>query len=314
MRWRSPHHLLLHLFFTILVGVAVASGFRVCAYNVQKFNEEKAANYRVIHTLTRVLTRCDITLLQEVMDRDGSAIKSLLSSLNRESDRYEGYHYRSLSSESLGNSSGDLLQYVFIYRTETVNVTSQHQYQNKQFFTRPPFVVQFHSNKAAIKDFILVPLHSDPGKVVQEINHLFDVFDEVSRKWNNKNVMFLGDFHAGCAYLTRQDKKKIRLFTNSNFFWLIGDKVDTTVTEETSCPYDRIVVYGEYFLKSITPFSANVFNVGQEFKLSRTKVLDVSDHLPVSVDMKSSTPLLQATPLLVVLSVSGIISSFLSTL
>lgn len=53
--------------------------------------------------------------------------------------------------------------------------------------------------------------------------------------------MFLGNFHAGCAYMTRADKKKIRLFKDLNFSWLIGDKVDTTVSAETSCAYDRCV-------------------------------------------------------------------------
>lgn len=56
-----------------------------------------------------------------------------------------------------------------------------------------------------------------------------------------QNVMFLGDFHAGCAYLSRADKKKVRLFTNSKFSWLIGDKVDTTLSDETNCAYDRCV-------------------------------------------------------------------------
>lgn len=56
--------------------------------------------------------------------------------------------------------------------------------------------------------------------------------------------MFLGDFHAGCAYLSRADKKKISLFTNSKFSWLIGDKVDTTLSDETSCAYDRCVIRG----------------------------------------------------------------------
>lgn len=53
--------------------------------------------------------------------------------------------------------------------------------------------------------------------------------------------MFLGNFHAGCAHMTRADKKHIRLFKNLNFSWLIGDKVDTTITEEKSCAYDRCV-------------------------------------------------------------------------
>uniref|UniRef100_A0A671YWQ9 Deoxyribonuclease-1-like 1 n=1 Tax=Sparus aurata TaxID=8175 RepID=A0A671YWQ9_SPAAU len=258
----------------------------------------------------QIVSRCDITLLQEVMDPDGKAVKALVNSLNR----YNRYQYKSLSSKSLGNSPSNMQQYVFIYRVETVSVTGQHQYQKKQSFVREPFVVAFQSNRTAIKKFILVPLHTEPSKAVQEIDQLYDVFEEVSKKWNNKNVMFLGDFHAGCSYVTRATKKKIRLFSNPKFFSLIGDKVDTTVSDDTHCAYDRIIVHGEAMLKTITPFSANVFSYHKEFKLSKRRALELSDHLPVEVRLKSSALLLQATPLLILLSVSAIVQSFLSAL
>lgn len=228
--------------------------------------------------------------------------------------RYDEFTYRSVSSKGLGNSPNNMQQYVFIYRTQTVNVTAQHQYKKTQSFVREPFPVRFQSHKTALKEFILVPLHTEPNQAVQEIDRLYDVFEEISKKWNNTNVMFLGDFHAGCAYMTRTKKKNIRLFTNKNFFWLIGDKVDTTVTEDTNCAYDRIVVHGESFLKGIRPFSAKVFNFGKEFKLPKTRVLEISDHLPVQVSLKSSAPLLQATPLLILLGVSVILRFVLPAL
>uniref|UniRef100_A0A3P8UCN2 Deoxyribonuclease n=1 Tax=Amphiprion percula TaxID=161767 RepID=A0A3P8UCN2_AMPPE len=289
-----------------------AEDFRICSYNVQNFNMQKASNYKLIHTLTRVVSRCDVCLLQHVVDVDGRAVNKLLAALNRAADRYDDFTYKSVSSQSLGNSPGDMQQYVFIYRTEMVNLTGQHQYSSKQSFVREPFVVQFQSNRTAIKKFVLVPLHSEPSKAVHEIDRLYDVFQEVSKKWKNKNVMFLGDFHASCAYVTRKDRKKIRLFKNSNFSWLIGDKVDTTVTDDTNCAYDRIVVHGEPFLKAIKPFSAQVYNFGKDLKLPQTRVLEVSDHFPIEVRLKGpastevrvkgSAPfLIQATPLLLLL-------------
>ncbi|XP_040916162.1 deoxyribonuclease-1-like isoform X2 [Toxotes jaculatrix] len=311
MRWRSfPLPLLLFSFLTLLVGRAAVSGFRICSYNVQKFNTMKAKNYRLIHTLTRIVSRCDICLLQDVFDPKGEAIKILLSSLNR----YEHYSYRSVASEALGKSKEDMQQYVFIYRMQTVNVTDKYQYKGNEYFDRDPFVVQFQSKNTPIEKFILVPLHTNATLAVKEIDRLYDVFEDVSKKWNNTNVMFLGDFHASCAYLTRQDKKNIRLFTDSNFSWLIGDRVDTTVTDKTSCAYDRIVVYGQPFLKAIRPFSARVYNFAKEFKLSKTRVLEVSDHFPVEVRLKSSALLHQATPLLILFSISAVIQSMFSAL
>ncbi|XP_061663015.1 deoxyribonuclease gamma-like isoform X2 [Syngnathoides biaculeatus] len=311
MRGGAPHHCLLLAVLSVVIGSRALSAFRICAYNVQKLDSKKVLNYRVLHTLTRVLSRCDITLLQEVADSDGFVVQTLLASLNREAHRYEGYHYGSVSSSSLGKSPNDLQKYVFTYRTKTVHVMGQHQYQNHNQFVRAPFAVYFHSNTTAVKNFILVGLHADPSSAIQEIDHLYDVFKQVLSKWNEKNVMFLGDFHAGCAYMTRRDKKNIRLFTNSSFSWLIGDKIDTTIKDETSCAYDRIVVFGKSFLKAITPFSAKVFNFATEFKLTRTTALEVSDHLPVEVRLKNSAFLLQATslPLLFTLTLRNFLLS-----
>lgn len=298
-----PHLRLLVLVF-VLSGL---SAFKICSYNVEKLNSHKAKTQRIIHTLTRVISEFDICVL---LGADSSAIKSLLASLNRNADRYDDkVHYDTLTATRLDNAN-HMHHYVYFYRTKTVNVTSWHQYQKVQSFTREPLSVRIHSNKTAIKDFILVPLHSEPTKAVQEIDRLYDVFLEVSRKWNNMNVMFLGDFHAGCAYMKRTDKKNIRLFRNTAFSWLIGDKVDTTVIDDTSCPYDRIVVHGEKFLKNIKPFSGQVFNVGKRFKLSRTQVQEISKNYPVAVELRSSAFFLQATPLLALLSLAVVILTF----
>lgn len=307
MRWRSSG-LSLFLLLSIFV-LKSATELRICAYNVQKFDSAKASNERLMHYLKLILTRCDISLLQHVVDPNGQAIENLLSVLNR----YEEYDYKAVASESLGNSPDDMQKYVFIYRMQTVNVTGQYQYRSKQSFVREPFVVRFQSKNASIDEFILVPLHSEPSKAVQEINKLYDVFVEVSKKWNNTNVMFLGDFHASCAYVKRSDRKNIRLFMKSEFSWLIKNREDTTVTDATSCAYDRIVVHGQPFLRAIKPFSAKVFDLGAEFKMSRSQVVQLSDHYPVEVVLKSSALFLQATPLSLTIA-SVIVWSFLSAL
>ncbi|XP_020516339.1 deoxyribonuclease-1-like 2 isoform X1 [Labrus bergylta] len=317
MRWRSLPLLLLLLVSFLLVCRAKRSEFRICAYTLQRFNSEKASDSRLMHTLTRIVSRCDITLLQEVMDPDGKAIRSLLASLNRYSerdiDRYEDYNYKVVSSKSLGTSANNMQQYVFIYRTDTVSVLGEHQYKKTQSFTREPFAVHFQSQRTAIKEFILVPLHSEPTRAVQEIDRLYDVFVEVSKKWKNTNVMFLGGFYASCAYMNRQDRKKIRLL-QTKFSWLIADRVDTTVTDMTSCAYDRIVVHGQPFLRGVKAYSAKVFNFGKDLKIPRTKVVEISDHYPVEVILQSSALLLQATPFLSLLFICTVVQSFLSAL
>ena len=51
--------------------------------------------------------------------------------------------------------------------------------------------------------------------------------------------MILGDFNADGAYVTRKEMKEIRIRSDKNFHWLIGDDVDTTAKLSTDHTYDR---------------------------------------------------------------------------
>ena len=50
--------------------------------------------------------------------------------------------------------------------------------------------------------------------------------------------MLMGDFNAGCSYVTSSQWPSIRLRRNPAFWWLIPDTADTTV-KSTHCAYDR---------------------------------------------------------------------------
>lgn len=61
--------------------------------------------------------------------------------------------------------------------------------------------------------------------------------------WTNRHiswqdVMLMGDFNAGCNYVTSSQWSSIRLRTSTIFQWLIPDSADTTATS-THCAYDR---------------------------------------------------------------------------
>lgn len=274
------------LLLIVALQLSGMNTLKICSYNIPQFNKDKSSNHRAMNIMTRILTQCDISLVLGV--QDVAAVNTLLPALNSESSRYsEKYKYKSVLSKPLGPNPKNQEIYTFIYRTQTVNVTGQHQYQSSGF-VRPPFVVRFQSNKASIKEFVLIPLHSEPSKTVLEMDSLYEVFLEVLHKWKIEHVMLLGDFHAGCAYMSRAQKKQIRLSSNTSFSWLISDRMDTTLTEETHCPYDRIVVFGKTFLKHIKPFSAKVFNPVQHLKVRSTELVGLSEHLPIMVDLKAS--------------------------
>ncbi|XP_041596070.1 deoxyribonuclease-1-like 1 [Vulpes lagopus] len=89
-----------------------AEAFRICAFNAQRLTLSKVAREHVMDIFVRILARCDIMVLQEVVDSSGSAISLLLRELNRFDD--SGF-YRFLSSPLLGRNTY-MEKYVYIYR------------------------------------------------------------------------------------------------------------------------------------------------------------------------------------------------------
>ncbi|XP_028264795.1 deoxyribonuclease-1-like 1 [Parambassis ranga] len=284
MMWSS---LLLLSFLMGVVEVQGASDFRICAFNMHHFGDSKAKKNDVMQIIAKIITRCDLCLLQEVRDSKGTAIPQLLDRLKSYDSTHE---YKAVVSERLGRDTYQE-QYVFVYRTDTVTVTGQYQYPDDlpgdiDAFSREPFVVRFRAPKTAIKEFVLIPQHTTPSNTTKELDALYDVLQSVRKMWKTENVMLLGDFNADCGYLAKKNRKNVRLITDQNLFWLISDSTDTTVRSTTSCAYDRIVVHGEKFNSEIVPDSAKPFNFQLEYRMTEEQALDVSDHYPVEVMLR----------------------------
>ncbi|KAK9515961.1 hypothetical protein VZT92_026557 [Zoarces viviparus] len=276
-----------------VVGLCVsnaASSLKICAFNVQSFGESKANNKKVMGILLKILSRCDLCLIQEVRDSKGTAIQALVKDLNR-FDKSNSYSY--VESERLGRKTYKE-QYVYIYRSNVLTVKEHYQYPKLEgegtnetdVFSREPFIVRFHSPTTLVKDLVLIGQHTSPRSAMKEINELYTVFKGIYKKWKTDNVMILGDLNAGCSYVTIKGWRAVRLRSDPNFRWLIGDEQDTTVREKTHCAYDRIIVHGREIISSIVPGSAQPFNFKKNFHLTEEEALAVSDHFPVEVDLK----------------------------
>uniref|UniRef100_H3CH87 Deoxyribonuclease-1-like 1 n=1 Tax=Tetraodon nigroviridis TaxID=99883 RepID=H3CH87_TETNG len=191
------------IFFFAGLGHAYgASHFRICAFNLHSFGEAKAKKSSVMRTLTQIIARCDVTLLQEVRDRKERALSELLERLNR----FQAEHrYQAVASQRLGRSDSYQEQYVFVYRADTATVTGHYQSPDNRpgdvdAFAREPFVVRFRAPKTAIKEFVLIPQHTAPANTSKELDALYDVLQDVRKMWKTEDVMLLGDFNADCAY------------------------------------------------------------------------------------------------------------------
>lgn len=237
----------------------------------------------------QVIKRCDIILLMEIKDSSNMICPMLIERLNGNS-RSTTYNY--VISNRLGRNTYKE-QYAFLYKEKLVSVKKSYLYHDYQagdadVFSREPFVIWFQSPYTAVKDFVIVPLHTTPETSVKEIDELADVYLDVKRRWKAENFIFMGDFNAGCSYVPKKAWENIRLRTDPRFIWLIGDREDTTVKKSTNCAYDRIVLRGQEIADSVVPKSSSVFDFQKAYGLTDEEALDVSDHFPVEFKLQSS--------------------------
>uniref|UniRef100_A0A8C7BPS7 Deoxyribonuclease n=1 Tax=Neovison vison TaxID=452646 RepID=A0A8C7BPS7_NEOVI len=244
----------------LLLSISSALALRLCSFNVRSFGEAKKENKNAMDVIMKVIKRCDIILLMEIKDSNNRICPTLMERLNGE---------------------------------KLVSVKKRYLYHDYQagdadVFSREPFVVWFQSPHTAVKDFVIVPLHTTPETSVKEIDELADVYWDVKRRWKAENFIFMGDFNAGCSYVPKKAWKNIRLRTDTRFVWLIGDQEDTTVKGSTSCAYDRIVLRGQEIVNSVVLKSNSTFNFQKAYGLTEEEALEVSDHFPVEFKLQSS--------------------------
>eukprot|EP00069_Balaena_mysticetus_P022117 bmy_14174T0 len=169
----------------LLLSTHGALALRICSFNVRSFGESKKANCNAMDVIVKVIKRCDIILLMEIKDRNNIICPTLMERLNRNSRRGKTYNY--VISSRLGRNTYKE-QYAFLYKEKLVSVKASYLYHDYQagdadVFSREPFVVWFQSPNTAVKDFVIVPLHTTPETSVQEIDELADVYVDVKRRW-----------------------------------------------------------------------------------------------------------------------------------
>lgn len=151
-----------------------------------------------------------------------------------------------------------------------------------------------------ISNWNLVCFFQSYLRVICPFHSLSQVAGAVKALWNEPRLLLMGDFNAGCNYVSSSDWSSISLRQHSNYTWLISDSTDTTTVRElfvvfplivlkgtTSCPYDRFVVTTE-MLPAYVDGSAVPFDFAAAYGLSSALTLDVSDHLPIELTLSNS--------------------------
>ncbi|KAE8298869.1 Deoxyribonuclease gamma [Larimichthys crocea] len=261
---------------------------KVASFNIQKFGKNKVSDPDILNILAKIISRYDIIVILEVVDVSGESVKTLMDALNKSNRKH---HYTLKISSRLGRTRYKE-QFMFLYRDDMVDLVGSYQFDDQvteggDVFARDPYILRFRCLNTVLKDLVMIPVHTKPEDSDKELDELYDVFQHVKKKWRTDNVMILGDFNADGAYLSKRDMKSIRIRSDKNFHWLIGDDVDTTASNRNDHTYDRIVVYGDDMLQAVVPNSAKPFNFQKAYELSEEQALKVSDHYPVEVELKS---------------------------
>lgn len=269
-----------------LASLQAALSLKLAAFNIRSFGETKISNATLSKNIVQILSRYDIAVIQEVRDSHLTAVGKLLDKLNEKTPNT----YQYVVSEPLGRSTYKE-RYLFVFRPDQVSVLDSYLYDDgcepcgNDTFSREPAIVKFSSPHTLVKEFAIAPLHAAPEDAVSEIDALYDVYVDIRARWGLKDVLLMGDFNAGCSYVSSSDWASIRLRTDPAFLWLIPDSADTTATT-THCPYDRIVVAGTELQAAVVPGSAGPFDFQAAYGLSQNLALAISDHYPVEVTLK----------------------------
>ncbi|XP_034021837.1 deoxyribonuclease-1-like isoform X2 [Thalassophryne amazonica] len=262
---------------------------KIASFNAKNFGEKKVKDKNVMKYFIEIISRYDVIVMQEVMDKNNKVMGQVLKKLN--DTRCNRDRPFSLTSSSRLGRDTYKEQYVCLYRECEAALVDQHQYEDEQVgdedvFEREPFSLLFRCPAAVVKDFVLITVHTKPKDTLEELEELNDVVDNVKENFGTNNIMIIGDFNADGRYISLKKLNKLPI-RHPPYHWLIGDDIDTTSSNLNDHTYDRIVVYGDAMLKAVVPNSAKPFNFQEEFDLSDEMVRHISDHYPVEVELKT---------------------------
>ncbi|XP_076033466.1 deoxyribonuclease-1-like [Oratosquilla oratoria] len=268
----------------------VGKQIKIAAWNLQRFGITKMSKVDVVNVIVKVMKRYDIIIIQEVVDSKEKAVYDLLEKLNNETSE----SYNLTLSERLGRSTYKE-QYCIYWKPSCVNVSNTFPFEDPEdIFQYEPFTVIFTTNLIDLPLFAIMALHVKPSDAPKEIDSIVKAYDSLNKAHNITDVFIMGDFNAGCTYVTSVDWETMHIHKNETYIWLITNHTDTT-SGTTSCPYDRILMTGKALSRNTYNTSAKPFYFNEEFGLLDSLTDEVSDHYPVEVSLRGNvSPSLKA--------------------
>eukprot|EP00818_Percolomonas_sp_WS_P001465 CAMPEP_0117441856 /NCGR_PEP_ID=MMETSP0759-20121206/3849_1 /TAXON_ID=63605 /ORGANISM="Percolomonas cosmopolitus, Strain WS" /LENGTH=313 /DNA_ID=CAMNT_0005233721 /DNA_START=589 /DNA_END=1530 /DNA_ORIENTATION=- len=261
----------------------------IASFNIQVFGPTKMSHPKVKDILVQTLKRFSVIFVQEIRDASQTAIFELVDALNANITTTK---FKMVLSSREGRSVSKE-QYAYIFRPDHVTLLDVVEYDDKSdWYERPPYGMKLQTRFG--QTLMLLGAHISPSSAVSEIDHMVDVYHELHEPWigPKDQVIFLGDFNAGCRYLSRSKWASIRLRNQTDrFSWLIKDDQITTTVGGGDCAYDRFVIGNG--VQQMTDPVASVFNYTAEYNLDAQLSREVSDHYPIFMKIYEPLPSIQ---------------------
>jgi deoxyribonuclease-1-like protein len=274
-KMRKAAGLVLLILFSFLSTPLAISQDRIsiASFNLYVFGPAKAEKEAVRSAIATIIRNFDLVAVQEIRDREGTAIMRLMQELDP-----TGSEYALLLSPRLGRTTSKE-QYAFIYRTSILRPegTPLTWEDAEDRFEREPFMAKFKTMNGNF-DFVLVNIHTKPEDAAREIALLTAVMRTAAARYDEPDVICLGDWNADGTYFNETELSA--LFPEDHYLLLINNAEDTTIAAKSNT-YDRMIATST--LQEDWTGSAGTFRFDTQpwFIEQNLKPTDVSDHYPI---------------------------------
>lgn len=281
---------------------------KIASFNIQIFGKTKSAKPEVMDTIVSIISNYDFIAIQEVKDKSGITIPRLLNALNLSGNG----NYKTLLSERTGKQSDDessqeqylyvydstkiiaydslTINYSFINTDKSLNLSTGVYNDKLDHFQREPYIAYFSTLDSSFK-FSILNIHTRPEAAFEEVDALLGIGVEMNNFYRYitastgsldsdshgflKNIIMLGDYNADCSYVSDSELDILKAKYPS-LHWLIPEDIETNISPNSKCTYDRMVV-----TKDMIGHLTGKFGVDRSFT---TK--EVSDHYPIWYQFK----------------------------
>jgi endonuclease/exonuclease/phosphatase family metal-dependent hydrolase len=245
----------------------------IASFNLRVFGQTKAAKEPVMDIIADIIRHFDIVAVQEIRDKEETAIYKLLSKVNR--DRNE---YALVVGPRLGRTSSKE-QYAIFYRTSLLEMVNSPKIYDDvgDPFEREPLLAMFKVKNGNF-DFILADIHTKPEDAIKEISLLPSVMQYAGSLFEDPDVLCLGDWNADGSYFN--ENAFLSVFPQDHYFLIIPNSADTSVASKSNS-YDRMVATATMKEDWTGEWGVYRFDAAEGFGNRGVKPADISDHYPV---------------------------------